>query len=201
MKVLKWMLIASIALLLTAFISTFFMSENFRVSQSQVIKAPPEAVFNQLATLKNWENWSYWNTLDDKMTTTYNDIPSGVGAGYSWKSKKSKVGNGTLRIIEAQTNVYVKVKLKMDGQRDAFAEYILKPVEGGTELTSALNNKTNSVFGKLMTRLLMKPMMKKAFKASATSMETYLLNNPTNAGAAIDSVPKSMAKKYVIAKK
>lgn len=187
MKAVKWISIAVVALLVAAVASTFFMSENYRVYYTQVVKAPPEAVYNQLVTVKNWENWSYWKTLDDKMVTTYNDIASGVGASYSWKSDKKSVGNGSLTIVRVEPNQYVQCKLTFDGHPDAMAEYILRPADGGTELTSAMNSPTKGVFDKLMSRLMGTPMMHKAFKASAESMEAYLQNNPSTA-AVIDSL-------------
>ena len=187
MKAVKWILISVAALLVAGVISTFFMSDNFRVYQTQMIKAPPEAIYNQLVTVKNWENWSYWKTLDGKMVTTYNDIASGVGASYSWKSEKKSVGSGSLTIVRVEPNQYVQCNLSFDGHPDAMAEYILKPAPGGTELTSAMNSPTKSIFDKLMSRLVGKPMMHKAFKASAESMEAYLQNNPSTS-AVIDSL-------------
>ena len=190
MKAVKWILISVVALLLAAVVSTFFMSENFRASQTQVIKASPEAVFNQINTLQNWKNWSYWQGLDDKMSITYNDIPTGEGASYSWKSEKKELGNGTLTITRSQPSGYLQCNLLFEGYGNSSSEYILKAVEGGTELTSAMNTETKGIFNKLMTRIMMKPMMVKAFKASADKMETYLQANPnaTNTTKIIDSV-------------
>lgn len=190
MKTVKWILITVVVLLLAATASTFFMSENFRVSQTQVIKASPEVVFNQLNTLKNWENWSYWYAQDDKMAMTYNDIASGQGASYSWKSEKKELGSGSLTITTSQPSAYLQCKLSFDGYGDSWSEYILKPVDGGTELTSAMNTETKGIFSKLMARLMMKPMMIKAFKASAEKMDAYLQANPgaNTSAKPIDSV-------------
>ena len=189
MKIVKCLLVSVVALLLAAVVSTFFMSENFRVSQTQVIKASPEAVFNQLNTLKNWENWSYWKAQDDKMVMTYNDIPAGEGASYSWKSEKKELGSGSLTVSKSNPSDYLQCKLSFEGYGDSWSEYILKPVEGGTELTSAMNEETKGIFSKLMARIMMKPMMVKAFKASAEKMDTYLQANPdANKTKIIDSV-------------
>ena len=172
------MLSAIVVLFIAALGSTVFMSENFRVSHKQVINASPEAVYNQIVTLKNWENWSYWKGLDDKMITTYNDIPSGVGASYSWKSEKQNVGSGSLIIERTVLNEYVQSRLTFEGNGKGFSEYIIRSTPAGTELTSAMNNKTTGIFQKLMARLMMKPMMKKAFKVSADNMNAYLQAHP-----------------------
>jgi uncharacterized protein YndB with AHSA1/START domain len=177
-NVLKWILIGGVALMLAAAASTFFMSEDFRVYHTQIIKAPPEAVFNQINTIKNWENWSYWMGQDDKMQIIYNDIPAGVGASYSWKSNKKELGSGSLVIINSATNYYVQCKLSFDGFGDSRTEYILKPVAGGTELTAALDSPSKGIIDKLMARIMIRPMMEEAFKASADKLQAYLLSHP-----------------------
>lgn len=189
MKIVKWSLIAVVALIVAAVVSTFFMSDSIRVSHTQIIKASPEAVYNQLSVLKNWSNWSYWNTLDDKMVTTYNDIPSGKGASYSWKGDKNKVGSGSLTITVADPG-YLQCHLDFEDNGSGTAEYILNPVDGGTELTSAMMSPSEGIIEKLMTRIMMKPMMKKAFKEGADKMDAYLQANPdaNKTATVIDSV-------------
>lgn len=179
MSLLKKLLLGLLVLVVAAVISTFFMDDNFRVSHTEVIKATPEAVFNQINTIKNWNNWSYWNTLDPEMKTTYNDIPSGVGASDSWKSEKKDVGNGTMTISQSEPNTYIAIDLNFEGEGKAFSEYMLKPVEAGTELTIGFNMETKGVFMKLMSRLLMKRGMTKAFAANAAALNKYLQANPT----------------------
>lgn len=179
MKYLKGILAIIVVLIIAAIGSTFFMSENFRVSQTQVINAPVEAVYNQIVTVKNWENWSYWKSLDDKMITTYNDIPSGVGASYSWKSEKKQVGNGSFTIERTVLNEYVQSRVKFDGEPDGFSEYIIRSTPNGTELTTAMNSKTHGIMHKFMARLFGKYYLNKAFKASADNMNVYLQSHPT----------------------
>lgn len=179
MKYIKGIFLALVVILAAAICSTFFMSENFRVSQTQVINATPEAIYNQIVTLKNWENWSYWKSLDDNMITTYNDIPTGVGASYSWKSDNKKVGNGSLTIERTVLNEYVQSRVKFDGQVDGFSEYIIRTKPDGVELTTAMNSKTHGIFSKLMARVFGAHYLKSAFKHSADNLNTYLKANPT----------------------
>ena len=49
------------------------------------------------------------------MVTTYNDIPTGVGASYSWKSDKKEVGNGSLIIERTVVNEYFQSRLSFAG--------------------------------------------------------------------------------------
>ncbi|MBP6660614.1 MAG: SRPBCC family protein [Chitinophagales bacterium] len=193
MSLLKKLLLGLLVLVVAAVGSTFFMDDNFRVSHTQVVKATPEAVFNQINTIKNWNNWSYWNTLDPEMKTTYNDIPSGVGAGDSWTSEKKDVGNGSMIIKESTPNTYISFNLDFAGEGKAFSEYILKPVDGGTEVTTGFNMETKGIMMKLMSRTLMKRGMTKAFEASMTALDKYLQANPTVA-APIEVVDSTVIK-------
>jgi uncharacterized protein YndB with AHSA1/START domain len=177
MSLLKKLLIGLLLLVVAAVGSTFFMSDDFRVTKTQFVNAPPEAIYNQIVTPKNWENWSYWNTLDDKMQLSYNDIPTGVGASYSWKSKKREVGNGTLTIKMANPNEYIQAGLTFD-EGDGWCEYIIYPNGKGSDVVSAMNTETKGVFMKLMSRTMMKRGMQKAFKISMENMEKYLTAHP-----------------------
>ena len=178
MKVIKILLGIIVAVLAILFVGSFFISSNWRVSQAQVIKASPEAVYNELITPGEWKNWSYWALLDSNSKMTCNDTKSGVGAAYSWKSEKKEIGSGTLTISSAVPNTYVKVDLFFDGNGGGFGEYVLKPVDGGTEVTSSFNSETKSFIEKWMSRLMGKPMMKKAFKSTMENMEKYIADHP-----------------------
>lgn len=180
MSLLRKLLLGLLLLVVAAVSSTFFIDDNFRVSHTQTVHATPEAVFNQINTIKNWNNWSYWNTLDPEMKTTYNDIPSGVGASDSWKSEKKDVGNGSMIIKTSTPNDYVAFDLNFEGEEGkAFSEYILKPVGGGTEVTTGFNMETKGVMMKIMSRLMMKRSTTKAFSASMDMMDKYLQANPS----------------------
>lgn len=68
---------------------------------------------------------------------------------------------------------YLQCHLDFEDNGSGTAEYILNPVDG-TELTSAMMSPSEGIIKKLMTRIMMKPMMKKAFKAGADKMDAYL---------------------------
>jgi uncharacterized protein YndB with AHSA1/START domain len=178
MKVVKIILGIVVGVLVLLFIGSFFIPTNFRVSQTQVVKASPEAIYEQLITAEDWKNWSYWESLDPDNKITYNDTKSGVGSAYSWKSEKKELGSGTLTVAEVEPNKYVKINLDFDGKGNGFGEYVLKTVDGGTEVTSSFNSETKGFMDKWMSRLMGKTMMKKAFTASMDNMGKYLADHP-----------------------
>ena len=41
-----------------------------------VVKSPPDAVYNQINDLKNWNNWMPWNKMDRNMQVTWGGGPT-----------------------------------------------------------------------------------------------------------------------------
>src|ERR1051325_293703 len=96
MKILKKIGIAILSLIVLLVVISFFLPGNMNVERSVVINAPAPVVFDQVNTLKNWEQWSPWQMMDSTMKITYSGPASGKGAGYSWTSKDMGVGTMTL---------------------------------------------------------------------------------------------------------
>lgn len=177
MKAIKILIGVLAGILAVLFIGSFFIGTNFRASQTQVMKAAPEAVYQQLITPEQWKKWSFWALEDPTTTFTYNDTKSGPGAAYSWKSEK--MGNGTLTVSGVEPGRYVVVALDFDGKGKAVAEYIISSTpDGGSEVVSALNSETSSFIDKWMSRIVGRPMLVKAFKATMENMDNYIAENP-----------------------
>ena len=64
MKILKTILIVIVVLVALAAIVGMFMSSDVRVERSMEMKATPDALYNQVNNLKNWDNWMPWNKMD-----------------------------------------------------------------------------------------------------------------------------------------
>lgn len=84
---------------------------NFRIVRSATITAPPEAVFDQVNNLRNWQEWSPWEELDPNAKKTYLGPMAGVGAGLTW-SGNSRVGEGRMAIIQSRPNECVVFDLE-----------------------------------------------------------------------------------------
>ena len=84
---------------------------SFTITRSGTAAAPVGLVFDQINTLRNWEEWSPWAKLDPEMQLTYDGPPSGVGAGHTWKGNK-KVGQGSMRIVESVPGERISIDLR-----------------------------------------------------------------------------------------
>src|SRR5262245_31586664 len=93
---------ATVAVLLLGFIVVVAMQPNdFRVSRSAKMNAPPSAPFAQVNDYHNWDAWSPWAKLDPNAKVNFEGPTSGTGAKFSW-SGNDKVGVGHQTIIESK---------------------------------------------------------------------------------------------------
>ena len=117
MKILKKILLVLTILIVVLAIIGWMMPSSLHIERSMTMKAPTASIFNQVNVLKNWENWSPWKAMDPEMKITYNDIPSGNGASYSWVGDKTGVGKVTLS--DVKENESIVTLLNFEGEKDA----------------------------------------------------------------------------------
>lgn len=77
----------------------FLLPAKIHVERSIYINTPHHFAYSQINTIKNWKNWSSWLTIDTMIDIRYSGPESGVGAGLTWKSPDSNLGEGSLTII------------------------------------------------------------------------------------------------------
>ncbi|MBN1597559.1 MAG: SRPBCC family protein [Bacteroidales bacterium] len=121
MKFLLKILYAFVIIIAIILLAGIFMPKEAHLESSIKIYAKPEIVFEQVNTLKSWEKWSPWYKADTSMVMTYNEVPSGVGAKYSWISDNS--GSGSMEITESRPNEFIRVLLKFEGEGSAYAPW------------------------------------------------------------------------------
>jgi len=106
-------------LLALAFIALLFIivlagqPDEFTVSRSTKISAPPEKVFSEVNDLQQWEAWSPWAKLDPNAKVTFEGPAPGVGAAMAWKGN-NKVGAGKMTITESRPGEIVGLRLDFE---------------------------------------------------------------------------------------
>ena len=100
MKLWKKLLLGLLALLVLCIGIGFFLPAKQYFERSIVVRGKPEEVFNVLATLKRWPDWTAWTTNRfPDMTIRFEGAESGVGATMLANGKSS--GDGMVKIIKA----------------------------------------------------------------------------------------------------
>ena len=100
MKLWKKLLLGLIALLVLSFVIGFLLPAKQQIERSIVVRSKPEEVFNLVASLKRWPDWTAWTTNRfPDMLLRFEGAESGVGAKMIAAGKSS--GDGTVKIVEA----------------------------------------------------------------------------------------------------
>ncbi len=134
--------LAIVAILLVTIVAG--RPDEFVVSRSTRIFAPPERIFPQVNELRNWEAWNPWGRLDPNCRIIYDGPPAGVGASYSW-SGNNKVGEGRNTITQSQPNRFVSFRLEffrpIAGTNAA--QFTFEPDDGQAVVTWTMSGKYN----------------------------------------------------------
>lgn len=159
MKLLKKIGIGLVALILLIVIVSLLLPSKIHVERSLVINAPAERIFEQVNTLKYWNDWCPWNMIDPNAKWIYNDIPSGKGASYKWTSEHKEVGNGTMTVVESQPNTFIAVELDFDGRGKGMGTFKFEPADGGTKTTWGMDadmgmNPIGKIMGLFMDKMM-----------------------------------------------
>jgi hypothetical protein len=146
---------AVVAILIVGFLIAVSMQPNeFRVSRSAKMSAPPSAVFAQVNDYHNWDAWSPWAKLDPNAKATFEGPSSGTGAKFAW-SGNDKVGAGRQTIVESIPDELIRIKLEFEKPFKATntAEFTFKP-EGDQTLVTWSMFGPNNFMGKAISLIM-----------------------------------------------
>ncbi|MFD2057384.1 SRPBCC family protein [Mesorhizobium calcicola] len=87
--------------------------DDFVVTRSANIKAPPEAIFPLINDFSRWPTWSPYEKLDPQMKRTLSGATSGKGAAYAWEGN-AKAGKGRMEVTNSVPSSLVSLKLDFE---------------------------------------------------------------------------------------
>ena len=143
MKILKFLLLAIVTLAAVLLIGGMIISAKFSVSRSIQVNAAPEKIYALVASPRQWAQWSIWHRRDPNMAIDYFGPESGVGAGWSWKSKTE--GDGKMTFTAADPGKRLGYDLYFpDFGTTSSGEMRFEPNGGGTTVTWVMNGDMGS---------------------------------------------------------
>ncbi len=104
MRVLKLSALVLLALAVVVIGIGAMLPKDFAVERSIEINASPEAVFDEVNSLKKWDAWSPWIARDPSLANTHSGPDAGVGAMVTWTSEESGDGRQTITSANADAN-------------------------------------------------------------------------------------------------
>ena len=120
MKLSKKLLLGLMGLIALIILAGWLLPAKQRIERSIVVHGKPEEVFNCVATLKRWPDWTAWTTNRfPDMTLRFEGPESGVGATMVAAGKSS--GNGTVKIVEADPTSGIAYALDFNEGMQVFA--------------------------------------------------------------------------------
>lgn len=128
--------------------------DEFKMSRSAKISAPPEKIFPHVNELKKWDAWSPWAKLDPNAKSTFEGPTAGVGSAMAWSGNK-KIGEGRMTITASHPHQLIGFRLEFlrPFKTTNSAEFEFKPSNDGTVVVWSMTGKSNfffKVFGLFM---------------------------------------------------
>lgn len=188
MKILKWLVLGTVALVLGLVAVGFVLPDTAHVQRSATINVPPSQLFEVLNGFKQAQEWSPWAKLDPQMQITYSGPDSGKGAMMMWKSENPAVGAGSQQIIESEPDKRIRLKLFFaDFNSENYAQFLLEPEGDGTRLTWSYDT---TFGGNILGRyfgLMLDGMVGPDYERGLANLKQYVESKP-----APDAIPSEV---------
>ena len=138
----RWLIRSALGLLVLLVLCIgigFFLPAKQRIERSIIVRSNAGEVFNLVATLKHWPDWTAWSTNRfPDMTLRFEGAESGVGATMIAAGKSS--GDGTVKIVEADPTSGIAYTLDFNHGMQVFAGAIrYANTRDGLRVTWTLN--------------------------------------------------------------
>jgi hypothetical protein len=152
------------------------------VTRSTVIKAPKEAVFEQIVKFRNWPNWSAWHRIDSTMQLTYSGTEGMPGSGYQWVGDEHMVGTGEFKNTGVNgTNMDYELHLVKPWKMDATGTFKVDDTANGfSKVTWSLKKHTSVPFNAMNIFVKMDKYIGGDFESGLDTMKWYVENQQAN---------------------
>lgn len=116
------------------FLVSLLFPREYRIERSTVINKPVYETYAYMSSIRNWADWSPWNTdLDSSMVSFYSKVKSGEGAAQYFRG--GLVGVGRFRITQSRLNEMIHYDLSInEGIMHSQATFYFKAVANKTHL-------------------------------------------------------------------
>ena len=190
MKKVLWTL-AIIALLIIG-IGLFALPKQAQLERSIVINAPQQQIFDVLNGFEHFEQWSPWQDMDPNQTIHYSGPTTGVGAKMTWSGEVT--GEGSQEVTVSNPPSEIRVLLDFVDQGTADTYFLLKPMEGGTEVTWGFDTELTGIIEPWIG-LFMDSMVGSSYEQGLKSLKSYVeampepTPEPTPSEVVVDDMP------------
>ena len=137
MKYLRLLFFFFLSLIVVTVIFSWLAPVKQTLDKSISIQAPASVVYEQVARLENFNQWSAWNQHDSTVKITISGTDGTAGAASHWTGDASISGEGRIEITAAEPGKTVSQKIHFIKDKDEHAQSIFKiPVLNGSTTVS-----------------------------------------------------------------
>jgi hypothetical protein len=153
--ILKILGVIILLIIAYAVVAMLAFGKNYHYEKSMVINAPKEKVWQQMSSMKAFNQWNPWMKLDKTMKITYTGNSGEVGDKYCWDSKNDNAGAGCQEIKELVLNEKQKTEMtfKRPFAGQATSDIILTTEGNSTKVTWSMDTEQDAMMK------VMRPMM------------------------------------------
>lgn len=144
LNVVLLLLVGLIVLIVALAIAVAMQPNEFQVTRSIKIDAPPEVVFPHVNQFAAWEAWSPYEKLDPNMSKTLEGPAAGQGAVMRW-SGNGNAGSGSTTIVQSEPDKSIQIDLLMTQPMDCRNDvlFTFEPEGNSTLVTWRMSGKVN----------------------------------------------------------
>lgn len=181
-KFIRFLVIFLVLVIVIMLALALYEPQDVLVTRSVLIKAPKEAVFEQMVKFRNWTNWSPWYLMDTSMKLTYSGTDGLPGSSYQWKGQENKTGAGEMKntgVEGASMNFDVHFTAPLEGK--ATGTLSAKDTAGMTKATWSFSMHVAFPFNAMDAFLNMDKMNGGDFETGLATMKKYVESHTTPA--------------------
>ena len=145
--------------------------DNFTLSRSATIAAPPQKVFSLISDLKAFNTWNPFAKQDSQIKIDYEGAASGVGATYAWQGDASGAGRMAITEAVAPSKVVMRLDFEKPMKATNRVEFTLMPKGTSTEVIWSMSGSMTYLHKLLTTFVSMDKMVGTQFEAGLADLK------------------------------
>ena len=171
MKAIKILFFVLLGIITLVLLSAAFAPDSVTITTEITINAKPESVFNNVASLKNWKNWSPFEH-DSTIVDTFSGADTGVGSTRKWKGEI--IGEGKMTVLEANKFTHIKNNLDFGTKGGATGTWTFNQADSTKTHVTWSTHITGLKFPfERLMGLILEPMMKPMFDDGLKDLKEY----------------------------
>ncbi len=144
MKYLRLFFFFILSLIVVVVVFSWLVPVKQSLDKSISIQAPATVVFDQVARLENFNQWSAWNQQDSTVKQEYTGTDGTLGASCRWSGDPDISGEGRIEIVSLEPGKAVSQKIHFIKPKEGHANssFTLSELNGLTTITWHFESET-----------------------------------------------------------